>query len=324
MTERKMSLRDRIFDDIRSDYNKSGKASFLYQYLREGKLKERCDKNPGKEKALIHKAATDFMYNMGYPLAKEKKDEAQPIDPDAYTEMADGLTFEEENRRLNVLDPHRLTEEQEGKSRKQAEEAEKAKKAEEKPSPSRTKNTALDMIDAWYSQRGCRLPEMSGSVASEEEYQKLFVALNNSKCTSAFVPVRIDPVTGAGLFILGRDYYPEGYFPVSRNYSCAFCIISFWSFDKDDPSGVRLECGTTKENVGKCDDVKEALKFFEAELGENRQDGLFEIVNCNGNKPEQCPKSLEIYFADYEGWDDFDMITEDEMKESRDDFQKFS
>ena len=62
-------FRDIVFEDIRSDYNNNGERSFLYGYMRDGKLKDKCEKNPAKEKSLVHRAVTDLMYNYGYRLS---------------------------------------------------------------------------------------------------------------------------------------------------------------------------------------------------------------------------------------------------------------
>ncbi len=68
------SLKDLAFKNIRSDFNDRFVESFLYGFLLEHKadLREKCKKSKNPEK-LVYKAATDLMYNLGYPLSEKKK-----------------------------------------------------------------------------------------------------------------------------------------------------------------------------------------------------------------------------------------------------------
>lgn len=85
------TLRDIIFEDIRSDYNNNGEESLLYRFLREKK---------GAEKDKINKVATDFMYNHGYPLAKGKR---------KYTDYATGEVIEKETERKTVKKEEKIS-----------------------------------------------------------------------------------------------------------------------------------------------------------------------------------------------------------------------
>lgn len=75
-------FREETLIRIRNDYNMhkpSGRGSFLYQYLLEGKMKEKCAnaKTPEEIDSIIHKAATDYMYNLGYPLSENTLSKAK-------------------------------------------------------------------------------------------------------------------------------------------------------------------------------------------------------------------------------------------------------
>ncbi|MBR4767719.1 MAG: hypothetical protein IK088_01960 [Lachnospiraceae bacterium] len=255
-----MSLRDIIFREIREEYNARGDRSFLYSWLRNGKLREKCEENPAKEAAIVHKTATDLMYNLGYPLAeKREKTEAR----------------------------------------------------------SRTHNTALDLIDAWYSERGHTSSAFSESAADVSELQKLFIMLNEGRYTEALIPVKVDRITGGGLYIVGKALYPEHRFPYDDHYSCGLCIIAEWRRSADK-SGVSLNYGDFgNEDLGACKNVKDALSFFENSLSENMVDYLNEMQNLNRYMPANCPESLKQYFADYDEDDDFGILTEENIREAK-------
>ena len=65
-------FKDSTIISIRDDYISNGKDSFLYSYLLDEKydeIEKQC-KTPNKtEDKVIHKMATDLLYNLGYPLS---------------------------------------------------------------------------------------------------------------------------------------------------------------------------------------------------------------------------------------------------------------
>ncbi|MBO4375239.1 MAG: hypothetical protein J5829_09055 [Lachnospiraceae bacterium] len=263
-----MTLRDEIFEEIRNDYRINGKDSFLYRYLRKGKMKEKCEEEPAKEGTLIHKSATDLMYNLGYPLAKKSS----------------------------------------------------AGQRNGAGSGTRTHNTALDLIDAWYAERGEFLTGGSRRKINEKELQDLFVVLNRNRKSKAFVPVEIDGLTGAGLYILGRDLYPENTFPYDGNHYCGFCIISDWIYATKE-EGITLNYGNLfNQSLGACENVHDAVVFFETSLKEDKADYLYEIQNLNGDMPKGCPESQRFYFTGSDDGDDFDRITDEDRREAMEDF----
>ena len=297
-------LRDIVFEDMRKDYNEHGESSFLYGYLRNGKLKDEIDKDPANEKAIVHKHATYLMYDHGYPLAKRNKKKKE-VD---FAFMEDGISAEEEKRRVRKITvPARKD----------------AKKKKAAAASSRTSNKALDLLDAWFAARGGKSLSLRQSVASEEEYQQLFMALSKGRVSQAFVPIMVDPLIGAGLYILGRDYYPEGKFRYASDWYCGLCIISEWVLEKGEGASLQFGIQSNSDNDLKgCKSVREAIKFFECDLLDKRRDYLNEIQIWNPAAPAGCPEKLRMYFADYYEEDDFDTITDEDRKLAEEDYYR--
>lgn len=267
------TLRDIIFEDIRADYLDRGSGSVLYRFLKEGKLKEKCESEPAKEEARIEKAAVDLMYNHGYPLSKR--------------------------------DPKK---------------------------GSRTSNTALDLMDSWYLERGKYCPAFASEEVNETEWQELFEALNRERRTKALIPVKIDRLTTAGLYIMGKDLLPENPRKKDRSrdnndFSCGFAIIG-WAAENEN-KGMRLKFIEYMNNdLEGCISVKDALGIFKSSLiaGKDEfsfggmEDYLFDIRNTNKNMPENCPESLKIYFADHDETDDFE-ISDEDLRSAREEYE---
>ncbi len=254
------SLRDRIFSEIRSDYNQNEKDSFLYRYLRNGKLKEKCDKNPEKEKAIIHKAATDLMYNMGYALAAAK-----------------------------------------GRSQNR--------------NTSRSHNTALDLIDAWWEENPGTPGIGDDSDLPAETYQNMFNIMNREKKTKALIPVKIDPAVGTGVYIVGRDLYPAGCFPYDKSYSCGIGIIGEWDAP-DNGDGVCVYMNVPEEG-GDFPDIKEALEWYRDYFAGEYDTYLGTIREWNGDKPGDAPKAFSKFFGgNRDDRDAFEEISTEELKET--------
>ena len=172
----------------------------------------------------------------------------------------------------------------------------------------RSNNTALNMIDSWYSLQNRKKNRSLGDM-SIEQYQKLFDTLQvDSESDSVLIPIRIDSKTGAGLYIVGKNNYLDGCFKYNSNYHCGLDILSNWENDE-------------LEQLGQCTSVKEAVKFFEATLSLYEEDILSEIRSLNGNMPKGCPKKLQQYFADYIPCEeDVLKITEADLEDTKKEF----
>lgn len=305
-------LKDTIFCDIRSDYNQNQQDSFLYRYLKSSneQLKEKCTAKPEMEADYIHKAATDLMYNHGYPLAEKTLKTG--------TDLI--LTTEELERKERA----RLKRQERAKKKRQTNGVEKKKKNDRK----RSNNTMLELIDAWYEdmlirKRGNQVSLFSDEHISEADFQELFEELNKSKKTNAIIPVKIDPLSCQGLYIIGKDLFPKEEFQYDKSYSCGFSIITLYQINTEEDYGASLYFGLDPAaDLGAPPNVREALKFFEHYINEGRADSgyLEEVWKFNSNMPKNCPESLKIYFADYAIHDDFAVNTEEDMFEAKADY----
>jgi hypothetical protein len=145
----------------------------------------------------------------------------------------------------------------------------------------------------------------------------MYDELNNCKRTQALIPVKVDRMTGAGLYIVGRENCPADRFPYDERHSCGLCILSDWILPEEG-DGVCLNYGVyANEDLGACDSVEEALKFFDNYLRNNSDDYFAEIREMNGNMPDNTPEGLKKYFADYFEDDPFTEITEEDMAETK-------
>ena len=129
----------------------------------------------------------------------------------------------------------------------------------------RSNNTALNMIDSWYSLQTRKKGNSHGAM-DLKQYQKLFDKLQaDPDSESIVIPIRVDYKTGAGVYILGKKNYLEGHFKYSSNYHCGLEIISKW--DNTGEYGIALHCDFENEDLehlGPCISVEEAVKFFDA------------------------------------------------------------
>lgn len=262
-------FREETFIRIRNDYNAhkpSGRGSFLYQYLLEGKMKEKCAgaKSPKEIDSIIHKAATDIMYNLGYPLSE------------------------------NIVPKNRL----------------------------RSHNTALDMIDAWYSMQGDDITIAAGGTENfdPEAYQQLYEFLNKIGSTSVLIPVRLDNETGMGIYIVGRDHYTEFPYENSRQ-ACGIGLLTDWFSDYEadpeermDELRLSLAVGTMEEPAD-YPNIEEANKWYTRLYGRD-EDRYGFFRECNGAVPDGLPQRFKRYFEAEEGGG-FDIITEEELEQTK-------
>lgn len=254
---------------IRNDYNNRKKKSdsFLYKYLLEGKMRERCAgaKSVREIDAIIHKAATDLMYNLGYPLSEN----AVPKDK------------------------------------------------------ARSHNTALDLVDAWYSRRGVSVAAARGGGVDDfdpEEYQRLYDFLNTAGKTSVLIPVRVDSETGMGIYIVGRDHYVE--FPYENpRQACGIGILADWFSDYGEKPDKRVDELRLSLAVGTMDEPADYVNIAEANKWYTRLYGVGEerygfFRECNGEAPDGLPERFMRYFESGKE-DDFEVIKSEEREKTR-------
>lgn len=285
-------LKDTIFNEIRSDYVINKSDSFLYKYLVEGKMKDKCKgADKAKRDKIIHKAATDLMYNNGYPLKAQKNVERLK------SELADydmvGTDTRKKLVRVNQLE-ERLAEAT-------------AEQAEDKGRGGKHTNTALDLVDQWYTLHGIRSQE---DVVSVEQCQKLFDILQKlPKYDNVIIPLQIDKLVGAGVYILGNRRAPG----VTRRGS-GNCIIAIVIPDADGEEYAIRICDEG------YDDVETAFDFFS---NTSYKETMEDLSLWNGESPDGIPVVFRKYFESDEDEDDFerfgpvDELTEEDLEETR-------
>lgn len=160
-------------------------------------------------------------------------------------------------------------------------------------------NPPLEMIDAWYKYYSKKIGGIEGADNVNkvdlplEEYDRFFKSICKSKSSdSILIPIRMDSKSGAGLYIIGKDYYAKGYFKYPDSFHCGIDYISNW----DNIAGCGIAQSIAYNLVdNKCDSVITANDFFEKEIV-LEADVLGEFKKMNGTMPVGCPKALQKYF----------------------------
>lgn len=158
----------------------------------------------------------------------------------------------------------------------------------------KTSDPPLEMIDAWYKYYSEKTDGAGNTLNLDlplEEFDRFYKSICKSPSSdSILIPIRVDERTGAGLYIIGRDYYTKGNFKYPDSYHCGIDYISSWENIENIGVSIAITYG-----LEDCDSVIEANRFFEADIILD-VDGLEEFHKMNGNMPENCPKELQKYF----------------------------
>ncbi len=284
------------FENIIDDYLDHGEESVLYKYLREGRLKEKCDKADADARdKLIKKAALDLMYNVGYSIPGRVFDRRK-----AYLEEGSWngtLTEKEKKEYLDKFDGKKYNGKKTRKKSKDGTNTGKKNSNKENGAIGRGNNTLLDLLNRWYMDRdyswaGTQVTKSSVQGPTLEECQNLFEILSASKeCENVAVPLRIDPMVGGGVYIVGKKVY--GYrgdlFPYSNNYHCGLGILC----PEKTEYGLEMTLDQGADNG--FPDVSEAFKFFEND--DTGMVTLREDFNGKASVPEDIPEVFASYFG---------------------------
>lgn len=179
---------------------------------------------------------------------------------------------------------------------------------------SRKKDRTMDMLDKYCKEHNISfMPGMAcagsgieklNDVEYIKECKKLFTQLNREKITRVFIPLGIDPGSGAGIYIIGRDYYrnvPKR--QEEMHTSCCYSYLSLEDVVIDDSGTVNLVMGEMKMD----ETLESAVKIFQNQIESH---GALEGYQGNNEKfPSDCSELFKIYF-DPEEWESelqFDM-----------------
>ena len=179
----------------------------------------------------------------------------------------------------------------------------------------RRKDRMVDLMD--YCQENGLFPFGNQQVhLSEEtlaEYEAFFENLQKTGNHRALVPVCLDQVSGAGLYIVGQDWFPEQYQDPSlfHRKCCCYACIRFGDLvvEKDSLSFIwypeRKEFGFPT--------LKEAQDWY---INQCLPGALGDIYReNNGAPPPGCPAELRCYFSGADDFSDIDLAVTSEDRE---------
>lgn len=141
-----------------------------------------------------------------------------------------------------------------------------------------------------------------GPLTAQElaSWEALFAALRREKRRKVLIPIRIDPQTGAGLFIVGIAYYPKKFQTSPQRKSCYYAYFYLDGYEAEDDVSLvyRFIPEELEDLTGTLDfpSLAEAEQWYRHMLLEDAG-GFF---RCNGAPPRGCPPELRRYFQTQE------------------------
>jgi hypothetical protein len=197
----------------------------------------------------------------------------------------------------------------------------------------RKRDKTLEILEAYCKEKRISL-QQSGNVPEDDRYEFLSEAKKQDceilyeklkaekQYEDVFIPVAIDRDTGAGIYIVGKEYYKsDDSFCKRKLYdsiegSCCYSIL--YNVDLVDMKTYSYDGSTIVANVtysiSDCWEITNFPNIREAEIWLLRfkQKGMF-LNECNGVVPEGCPQRFLKYFEKEEEED----ILEEEKRKIR-------
>lgn len=161
---------------------------------------------------------------------------------------------------------------------------------------SRKKDRIMDMLSQYCEEKNILFNSQTQieTKLDDHEYikecEKLYRQLNQERNEKAFVPLEIDPKTGAGIYIVGRGYYDVNRRREIRQ-SCHYSVMYIEDIpesDVDDTIYITMHEQSTEETLEDAVTILRNLTEDEAALDIYREQ--------NGTKPAGYRGSLNIYF----------------------------
>jgi len=174
----------------------------------------------------------------------------------------------------------------------------------------RKKDRDMAMLDAYCADKDLVLVpagDTGGSISSLsrqelEQWEALYKTLEREKRRDVLLPIRIDPRSGAGLFLVGSAHCPKdlrGEREDSCYYIC-FCPHTLSSKDEDTclVSRIFLDESEEAEDLRPFPSLEEAQKWYFWMLRQGDEDDEFRSIYRYYNKkaPQDCPEELLRYF----------------------------
>lgn len=166
----------------------------------------------------------------------------------------------------------------------------------------RKKDRSLAMLDAYCTDRGIDSLLGGGAKTEQTDLEELEAFCNTlmaGENETILIPLKIDPGTGAGLYLMGTDYLNEA--ELHLDGTC--CYACLWMEDlllekSDDHRYVWSTCALAREQLEEqCGfpNLTEALNWFQYLTAMDQDAYLFYTLN-NGTAPPNCPAALRRYF----------------------------
>lgn len=165
----------------------------------------------------------------------------------------------------------------------------------------RKKDRSLAMLDAYCAGQGIHSLLAGAAELDVEEVEAFCNTLKAGAFTSILLPLRIDPGTGAGLYLLGASFLEAA--DLCQDEACCYACLwtddlmleesqdfkgyYVWSIGSRERERLREQCGFP--------DLREALRWFEY-LTAMGQEAYQAYAFNNGKAPPNCPAVLLRYF----------------------------
>lgn len=162
----------------------------------------------------------------------------------------------------------------------------------------RRKDQSLAMLNAYCAHRGISSLLAGGVEMDWAEAEAFCNALRAEGNTSILLPLKIDPCTGAGLYLMGSDFLSEAKLYTDR----ACCYACLWMDDlkleKEDGQYVWSICSRERNKLEEqCGfpNLTEALRWFQNLTSMDHE--AYQVYSItNGPAPPNCPPALLRYF----------------------------
>jgi len=163
------------------------------------------------------------------------------------------------------------------------------------PIAPRKKDRLLDMLDAYCAENQLSLQRETPAdqdLCGNERFDIFYKELKRSRNTGILLPVRIDPRSGVGLYIIGKKYYRDAP-SVYRRIKGSCCYTFFFLDDVPAEDGEVSLVYRMDEEVQDYPNLDEALCWYSEKCREN---GLRFFRAVNGPVPADCPEKFRAYF----------------------------
>lgn len=113
-----------------------------------------------------------------------------------------------------------------------------------------------------------------------------------SRGNEILIPIRVDPCSGAGLYITGKEHYQS--IPLLSNKiegNC--CYAFFWPDEIPQRDSWIFLLHTTDEESYNFPNLDEALSWYAAKC---RGTSISQFRDVNGPVPANCPEEFRLYF----------------------------